>query len=114
RNRELARQLESRGLMTESGRAKIEIARQNGSRDSSKPGPLSDDQLRSFEALLQPHGAALANFAKMPPSMRRTYASSYLLGAKTDEGKRRRLAAIVERLELNLNPMESLKSRQTK
>jgi hypothetical protein len=47
----------------------------------------------------------------MAPSARKTYAKSYFLGAKTDEGRQKRLAAIIERLELNLNPMESLKKR---
>jgi hypothetical protein len=37
------------------------------------------------------------------------YAGSYIFGAKTEEGKQKRFTTIVERLNLNLNPMESMK-----
>jgi hypothetical protein len=46
---------------------------------------------------------------KMPKFMRKAYASSFFFGAKNDEGKQKRFTAIVERLNLNLNPMESMK-----
>ncbi|MBN2337187.1 MAG: YdeI/OmpD-associated family protein [Acidobacteria bacterium] len=111
KNKGLVRKLESLGLMTDFGRTKIEIARQNGRWTAPKPGALTDDQARSFEDMLKPHAIACANFMKMAPSARKTYAKSYFLGAKTDEGRHKRFAAIIERLELNLNPMESLKKR---
>lgn len=47
----------------------------------------------------------------MTPSVRKTYASSYYFGTKTEEGKKKRLCTIVERLRLNLNPMESMKGK---
>jgi uncharacterized protein YdeI (YjbR/CyaY-like superfamily) len=111
KNKGLVQKLESLGLMTDFGRAKVQIARQKGRWTAPKPGALTDDQVRSFEDMLKPHAIAYANFLKMAPSARKTYAKSYFLGAKTDEGRQKRLAAIIERLELNLNPMESLKKR---
>jgi len=97
--------------MTDFGRTKIKIAQQNGRWTSTKPGTLTDEQFRAFEDMLKPHKIAHANFVKMAPSMRKTYAASYFLGAKTDEGKQKRLAAIIERLKLNLNPVESIKKK---
>jgi uncharacterized protein YdeI (YjbR/CyaY-like superfamily) len=95
--------------MTDFGRTKIKIAEQNGRWTPTKPNLLTEEQFRSLEDMLKPHDIAYANFMKMPHSMRKTYAASYFLGAKTDEGKQKRLAAIIERLQLDLNPMESIK-----
>jgi uncharacterized protein YdeI (YjbR/CyaY-like superfamily) len=114
KNKGLVKKLESLGLMTDFGRTKIKIAQQNGRWTSTKPSPLTDAQLQSFEDMLKPHGIAYSNFMKMTYSMRKKYASSYFLGAKTDEGKQKRLAAIIERLKLNLNPMESIKKKEKK
>ena len=111
KNRELVEKLESLGLMTDYGRAKMEIAKQNGHWDPPKPEPLSEEQLEQFEDMLQPHEAAYANFKGMPRSARKAYASSYFFGAKTEDGKQKRFGTIVERLNLNLNPMESMKKK---
>lgn len=109
KNKELVEKLESQGLMTDFGRVKIEIAKQNGHWNPSKPEPLTDEQLRQFEDMLKSYETAYANFIKMPRSARGAYAASYFFGAKTEAGKQKRFSAIIERLNLNLNPMESMK-----
>lgn len=114
KNKSLAEKLEERGLMTDFGRAKIEAAKQNGRWDSPKAETLSDGQFEGFIAMLRPHEQAYGNFMKMSRSMQRTYASSYYFGAKTEAGKQKRLQSIIERLNLNLNPMESLKKKLEK
>lgn len=114
KNKSLAEKLEERGLMTDFGRAKIEAAKQNGRWDSPKAETLSDGQFEGFIAMLRPHEVAYGNFMKMSRSMQRTYASSYFFGAKTEAGKQKRLQTIIERLNLNLNPMESLKKKLEK
>jgi uncharacterized protein YdeI (YjbR/CyaY-like superfamily) len=111
KNKDLIKKLESLGLMTDFGRTKIKIAQQNGCWTPAKPSPLTDEQYQLFEDMLKPNEIAYANFMKMARSMRKTYATSYFLGAKTDEGKQKRLATIIERLKLNLNPMESMKNK---
>ena len=111
KNKSLVEKLESQGLMTDFGRAKIEIAKQNGCWNISKPEPLTDEQLQQFEDMLKSYESAYTNYIKMPRSARRTYAVSYFLGAKTEEGKLKRFNSIVERLQLNLNPMESIKKK---
>jgi|GEM_PF-138486 len=110
KNKKLAAELDKKGLMTDFGCAKIKEAKENGQWDTAPKETLTKEQAQQFEALLKPCESAHANFAKMPPSMQKAYASSYFFGAKTDEGKKKRLAVIIERLTLNLNPMERMKA----
>jgi len=111
KNKKLAAKLEASGQMTDFGRVKIEYARKNGHWDSPKRVPITEEQTRDFEALLQPHEPAWTHYTEMPPSARRTYLASYVY-TKTEAGRLKRLAAIIERLHLNLNPMESMKKSE--
>ena len=111
KNKRLVERLESQGLMTDFGRAKIEAAKANGHWDAPKRQSLTDDQLLQFDEMLKPHEPAYANWTKMPRSARRAYASSYYFGAKTEAGREKRFNTIIERLNLNLNPMESMKKK---
>ena len=94
--------------MTDFGRAKIRYAQENGHWDVVKP-TLNEDQLAEFDRMVLDFPDAYGNWAKMPPSMRKSYAGSYYLGTKTEDGRKKRFAEIIRRLELNLNPMESMK-----
>jgi uncharacterized protein YdeI (YjbR/CyaY-like superfamily) len=111
KNKKLADKLEANGQMTDFGRAKIEYARKNGHWDLPKREPITEEQMRNFEVLLQPHEPAWTHYINMPPSARRPYLASYIY-TKTDAGKQKRLATIIERLHLNLNPMESMKKNE--
>jgi uncharacterized protein YdeI (YjbR/CyaY-like superfamily) len=113
KNKKLVAKLEAKGLMTDFGRAKIDGAKQNGSWDAPKTSILTEEQAAAFEDMLKPFETACANFMKMPKSARKAYASSYFFGVKTDDGKQKRFATIVKRLNLNLNPMESMKKKLT-
>lgn len=112
RNNKLAEELEAGGRMTEWGREKIRSARQNGCWDAPPREQLTEEQLEQFSQMLQPFETARANFLKMSPSARKSYAGSWFFGARTDEGRQRRFQTIVERLNLNLNPMESMRKKQ--
>ncbi len=111
KNKKLAGALEEKGLMTGYGRAKIDLAKQNGHWEQAETVALSEEQIQAFELMLEPFALARENFGNMPVSARKAYMRSYFFGAKTDEGKQKRLATIVERLNLNLNPMESMKKK---
>jgi len=111
KNKSLAQKLESQGLMTDLGRAKIEIAKQNGSWNPPEREPMSDEQVREFEGLLRSHQTAWENFEKMPRSSQRAYTASYVY-TKTEKGRQSRLQTIIERLNLNLNPMESMGKKE--
>jgi uncharacterized protein YdeI (YjbR/CyaY-like superfamily) len=110
KNKKIVETLEQKNLMTEFGRAKIEQAKKSGNWDSSESKQtLTDEQMKQFESLVEPFEEAYHNFQNMSPSVRKAYASSYFFGAKTEAGKEKRLHTIIERLNLNLNPMESMK-----
>ncbi|WP_410770253.1 YdeI/OmpD-associated family protein [Fontibacillus sp. BL9] len=111
KNRNLVEKLESQGLMTDLGREKIKIAKQNGRWNPPKSEPLTEEQIQQFEDMLKPHENAYANFIKMSLSARKAYTASYFFGAKTEAGKLKRFNIIIERLILNLNPMESMNKK---
>ena len=104
KNKDLAESLEKRGLMTELGRAKIEEAKRNGQWDAPDPMAVTEEQIARLSALLQGYEPAYANFLAMPPSVQKTYTRAYL-DAKTDAGRERRIAWMVDRLNQNLKPM---------
>ena len=111
KNRLLAEKLEADGLMTERGRQAIGEAKRRGLFGAGPRMQPDGDQVEAMRALLRPYGKALAQFDGMSPSVRRTYTASYF-SLKTEEGRGKRLAQLVERLELGLNPMESLAKRK--
>ena len=104
KNKRLAQNLEEHGLMTDFGRKKIEQAKQNGQWDAPDLMSLTDEHVAVLSALLEGHEPAHANFQTMPPSAKKTYTRAYF-DAKTEAGRKKRLAWIVDRLDKNLRPM---------
>jgi uncharacterized protein YdeI (YjbR/CyaY-like superfamily) len=104
KNKSLVAQLEMRGIMTDFGRAKIAEAKANGQWDKPKAPPENDEQVAVLSDILKEYEPAFTNFTAMSPSVKRTYTRAFL-DAKTDAGRKKRLAWIVERLNNNLKPM---------
>lgn len=104
KNKALAKSLEERGLMTDFGRKKIEEAQKNGQWDGPKATAVTEEQIACLSALLEGYEPAGANFQAMPLSVKKTYTRAYY-DAKTDAGRERRIAWIVDRLNKNLKPM---------
>lgn len=105
KNKTLAISLEKRELMTDFGRAKINEAKENGQwSNASKPCDISDKQIEVLIELLREYKCAHDNFKNMSLSVKKTYTRAYL-DAKTESGRIKRLAWIVDRLEKNLKPM---------
>jgi uncharacterized protein YdeI (YjbR/CyaY-like superfamily) len=111
KNKKLIEKLESQNIMTKYGREKIKHAKENGFWDSIQKEELTEDHIAQFETILKTYEPAYENFMKMTKSVRKAYAGSYFWGAKTEEGKQKRFSVIIERLNLNLNPMESMKKK---
>lgn len=65
---------------------------------------VSEDQVAQLLALLEGREPACANFQALPPSVKKTYARAYF-DAKTEAGREKRLAWLVDRLNKNLRPM---------
>lgn len=104
KNKKLVASLEERGLMTDFGRKKIEEAKRNGQWDAPDLMSLSEEHIAQLSVLLEGHEPAFTNFQAMSLSVRKTYTRAYF-DAKTDAGREKRLAWIVDRLDKNLKPM---------
>ena len=104
KNKALVQVLEERGLMTDLGRAKVEEAKRNGQWYAPSPMAVTEEQIAQLSALLEGHEPAFTNFQAMSLSVRKTYTRAYL-DAKTDAGREKRLAWMVDRLDRNLKPM---------
>ena len=105
KNKALAKKLEEQGLMTDFGRKKIDEAKKNGQWNTSNPlAIITEEQISCLSALLEGYEPACTNFQAMSPSVKKTYTRAYL-DAKTDAGREKRIAWMVDRLNKNLKPM---------
>ena len=104
KNKALVKKLEEQGLMTDFGRKKVEEARKNGQWDAPKPMAITEEQIACLSALLEKYEPAFTNFQAMSLSVKKTYTRAYL-DAKTDSGREKRIAWMVDRLNKNLKPM---------
>lgn len=104
KNKALVKSLEERGLMTDFGRKKIEEAQKNGQWDAAKPTTVTEEQIACLTALLEGYEPASTNFQAMSLSVKKTYTRAYF-DAKTDAGREKRIAWMVDRLNKNLKPM---------
>lgn len=90
--------------MTDFGRSKIEEAKKNGQWYAPSPMPVTEEQIAQVSVLLEGHEPARTNFQAMPPSVKKTYTRAYF-DAKTEAGREKRIAWMVDRLNQNLKPM---------
>ena len=104
KNKALVQSLEERGLMTDFGRKKVQEARENGQWDEPKPTAVTEEQIACLSALLEGYEPAWTNFQAMSLSVKKTYTKA-CLDAKTDAGREKRIAWMVDRLNKNLKPM---------
>lgn len=104
KNKTLVKSLEERGLMTDFGRKKVEEAKKNGQWDAPKPQAVTEEQIEQLSAMLEGYEPAYTNFQAMSMSVKKTYTKAYL-DAKTDAGREKRMAWMVDRLNRNLKPM---------
>ncbi len=88
----------------EFGRKKIEEARKNGQWDAPKPAAVTEEQIARLLALLEGCEPARTNFEAMPMLVKKTYTRAYF-DAKTDAGREKCMAWMVDRLNKNLKPM---------
>lgn len=105
KNKSLVKKLEEEGLMTDLGRKKIDEAKKNGQWEASNPlAIITEEEIACLSALLEKHELAHTNFQAMSLSVKKTYTRAYL-DAKTDAGREKRIAWMVDRLNKNLKPM---------
>ena len=104
KNKALAAKLEEQGLMTDFGREKIAEAKRSGQWDAPRPTAITEEEIAQLSAVLEGYEPAYTNFQAMSLSVKKTYTRAYL-DAKTDAGREKRIAWMVDRLNRNLKPM---------
>ncbi|MDR2897762.1 MAG: YdeI/OmpD-associated family protein [Spirochaetaceae bacterium] len=104
KNKALTEVLEKQGIMTDFGRAKIAEAKENGQWDAPKAQGITEEQTGTLADLLKEHEPAYTNYQAMSSSVQKTYTRAYF-DAKTEDGRKKRLSWIIERLDKNLKPM---------
>lgn len=104
KNKALVKSLESQGIMTDWGREKIKEAQKNGQWDALKSQTVTEEQIAFLSTLLKEYEPAYANYQAMSLSVKKTYTRAYF-DAKTDAGREKRIAWMVDRLNRNLKPM---------
>ena len=104
KNKTLAESLEKQGLMTDFGRKKIEEAKKNGQWYAPKPEAVTEEQIQQLSTRLEEYEPAYTNWMAMSLSVKKTYTRAYF-DAKTDAGREKRIAWMVDRLNKNLKPM---------
>ncbi|MCI8364191.1 MAG: hypothetical protein HFG34_04490 [Eubacterium sp.] len=104
KNKALTQKLEEQGLMTDFGRKKIEEAKKNGQWYAPKSTEITEEKIAFLSALLEAYEPAFTNFQAMTLSVKKTYTRAYF-DAKTDAGREKRIAWMVDRLNKNLKPM---------
>lgn len=80
-------------------------AKKNGRWNVSNPlAVITEEQIACLSARLEGYEPAYTNFQAMSPSVKKTYTRAYL-DAKTDAGREKHMAWMVDRLNQNLKPM---------
>lgn len=104
---------EKQGISKKTGRTGTnDRFRQKENRGSEKNGqwyapksmPVTEEQIATLSKLLERYEPAFTNFGAMSLSVKKTYTRAYF-DAKTDVGREKRIAWMVERLNKNLKPM---------
>lgn len=104
KNKKTVQTLREKGLMTEPGEKAIALAMQNGTWETQKHNPITDEQIESLAERLHGISPAYENFMKMSPSVKRTYTGAYF-APKSEDTRQRGFDRIVDRLNKNLKPM---------
>lgn len=104
KNKKLYLDLEKKGLIRPAGKAAVQRAKKNGCWDKKERVIITDNMVNEFEALIRGHEPAYTNYTAMSNTVKKTYIGFYF-DAKKEETRIRRLAGIIERLNLNKPPM---------
>ena len=90
--------------MRYSGSKKIAQAKANGQWNAPASMAVTEEQIACLAALLEEYEPAYTNFMAMSLSVKKTYTRAYF-DAKTEAGREKRIAWMVDRLNRNRKPM---------
>lgn len=105
KNKKLYLELESRGIVKESGkRARVNAIKHGKWNSNQVKNEISDEAYNNFLLKISENQEALKNFKDMTKSVQKTYILFYL-DAKKEETKNKRIIDIINKLEQNKPPM---------
>lgn len=103
RNRDKVEQLIEQGRMADAGLARVEEARNNGLWEDAYTNRKKEELPAELENALSADTDAWVNFHNFANSYRNMYIG-WVVGAKTEETRQRRIAEVVKRSALNRKP----------
>ena len=104
-NKDKALRLMASGKMTEAGLLKIEEAKKNGAWNNAYTNIVTEKIPQDLRVALQPDKDAWRNFRNFANSYRNNYIG-WVLGAKSDATRNRRITEVVKRALMNKKPGE--------
>ena len=104
-NKDKALRLMASGKMAGAGLLKIEEAKKNGAWDNAYTNIVTEKIPQDLRVALQRDKDAWRNFKNFANSYRNNYIG-WVLGAKSDETRSRRIAVVVKRASMNKKPGE--------
>jgi uncharacterized protein YdeI (YjbR/CyaY-like superfamily) len=102
-NKDKAKQLTAQGRMANAGLAKIEEAKKNGAWGAAYTNKTRDKIPTDLRSALKENSTAWNNFNNFANSYRNMYIG-WIIGAKTEETRKRRIVEVVRRSVLNKKP----------
>jgi len=102
-NKDKVEELIAQGRMTNAGLVKVEEAKKNGKWEEAYTNRKKDEIPDDLEAALLKNRTAWLNFQKFANSYRNMYIG-WVIGAKTEETRKRRIAEVIKRTILNKKP----------
>ncbi|OFX19378.1 MAG: hypothetical protein A2041_04365 [Bacteroidetes bacterium GWA2_31_9b] len=102
-NKNRAEKLIKEKKMTKAGFEQIEIAKNNGNWENAYSSKVLSEIPEEIFKTLENNSIALNNFYKMSSSHQNAYIG-WILMAKRNETKEKRIAIVIDRLEKNLKP----------
>ena len=102
-NKDKAEQLIAQSRMTNAGLAKIEAAKKNGAWDDAYTNKTRDEIPFDLKKALKENSTAWNNFNDFANSYRNMYIG-WVIGAKIEETRKKRIVEVVKRSALNKKP----------
>jgi len=105
KNNKIAERLIEKGLIEKNGILVIERSKKDGSWDSENENKITEEKYQIFESKIANSEKAVANYLKMPKSIKKQFVGLYFEPKKEDT-RNKRLSELIKLLERNIKPME--------
>jgi len=105
KNKEIVEKLIKNDRIEKNGLLVIERSKKDGSWDSKNENKITEEECQIFESKIANSKEAIANYLKLPRSIRKQFVCLYFEPKKEDT-RDKRLLGLIKLLESNIRPME--------